>query len=45
MEYAATICEFLGITLYELLGIENTNKIQAAYDVADPGSQGQGKKS
>lgn len=39
MECAATICEFLGITLYELLGIENTNKIQAAYDVADPGSQ------
>ena len=39
MEYAATICEFLGITLYEFLGIENTNKIQAAYDVADPGSQ------
>lgn len=39
MEYAATICEFLGITLYELLWIENTNKIQAAYDVADQGTQ------
>ena len=39
MEYAATICEFLGMSIYELLDIKGKNDIQAAYDVADPGTQ------
>lgn len=39
MEYAATICEFLGVSIYELLDIKDKNDIQAAYDVADPGTQ------
>lgn len=39
MEYAATICEFLGMSIYELLGVEDKNNIQAAYNVADPGTQ------
>lgn len=39
MEYAATICEFLGMSIYELLDIKDKNDIQAAYDVADPGTQ------
>lgn len=38
-EYLIRICEFLNITIYELLGIENDNKIQAAYNAADPGTQ------
>lgn len=38
-EYLIRICEFLNITIYELLGIENENKIQEAYDAADPGTQ------
>ena len=39
MEYAANICEFLGISIYELLGMKNNNEIQEAYDKADPGTQ------
>lgn len=39
MEYAATICEFLGISIYELLDIKNKNDIQAAYEKADPAIQ------
>ena len=39
MEYAATICEFLGISIYELLEIEDKNDIQAAYEKADPAIQ------
>lgn len=38
-EYLTRICEFLNITIYELLGIENENKIQEAYNAADPGTQ------
>lgn len=38
-EYLIRICEFLNISIYELLGIENGNKIQEAYDAADPGIQ------
>lgn len=38
-EYLIRICEFLNITIYELLGIENDNKIQAAYNAADSGTQ------
>lgn len=38
-EYLIRICEFLNISIYELLGIENGNKIQEAYDAADPGTQ------
>ena len=38
-EYLVRICEFLNISIYELLGIENENKIQEAYDAADPGTQ------
>lgn len=38
-EYLVRICEFLNISIYELLGIENKNKIQEAYDAADPGTQ------
>lgn len=38
-EYLVRICEFLNITIYELLGIENENKIQKAYDEADAGTQ------
>lgn len=38
-EYLIRICEFLNISIYELLGIENGNKIQKAYDAADPGTQ------
>ena len=38
-EYLVRICEFLNISIYELLGIENGNKIQEAYDAADPGTQ------
>lgn len=39
IKYIIPICELLEITIYELLGIENNNKIQAAYDIADPGTQ------
>lgn len=38
-EYLVRICEFLNISIYELLGIENENKIQEAYDAANPGTQ------
>ena len=38
-EYLIRICEFLNLSIYELLGIENGNKIQEAYDAADPGTQ------
>lgn len=38
-EYLIRICEFLNISIYELLGIENGNKIQEAYDAADPGTK------
>ena len=38
-EYLIRICEFLNITIYELLGIENDNKIQVAYNAADKGTQ------
>lgn len=38
-EYLVRICEFLNISIYELLGIKNENKIQEAYDAADPGTQ------
>lgn len=38
-EYLVRICEFLNISIYELLGIENENKIQEAYDAADTGTQ------
>ena len=38
-EYLVRICEFLNISIYELLGIKNENKIQAAYNAADPGTQ------
>ena len=38
-EYLVRICEFLNITIYELLGVENENKIQKAYDEADAGTQ------
>lgn len=38
-EYLVRICEFLNISIYELLGIENENKIQEAYNAADPGTQ------
>ena len=38
-EYLVRICEFLNITIYELLGIENENKIQKAYGEADAGTQ------
>jgi len=43
-EYLVRICEFLNISIYELLGIENENKIQEAYDAADPGTQAAIKK-
>lgn len=39
IKYLVPICELLNITIYELLEIENKNDIQAAYDVADPGTQ------
>lgn len=39
IKYIVPICELLDITIYELLGIENDNKIQAAYNAADPGTQ------
>lgn len=39
IKYIVPICELLNITVYELLGIENENKIQEAYDAADPGTQ------
>lgn len=41
MEYAANICEFLGISLYELLDIEDCEdkKITDAYYAASPGTQ------
>lgn len=39
IKYIIPICELLDITVYELLGIENENKIQEAYDAADPGTQ------
>ena len=38
-EYLVRICEFLNISIYELMGIENENKIQEAYNAADPGTQ------
>lgn len=38
-EYLIRICNFLDISIYELLGVEDKNNIQAAYDVADPGTQ------
>lgn len=38
-EYLVRICEFLNISIYELLGIKNENKIQEAYDATDPGTQ------
>lgn len=38
-EYLVRICEFLNISIYELLGIKNENKIQEAYDAADPGTK------
>ena len=38
-EYLVRICEFLNITIYVLLGVENENKIQKAYDEADAGTQ------
>lgn len=34
-EYLTRICDFLNISIYELLGVENKNKIQEAYDRAD----------
>lgn len=43
-EYLVRICEFLNISIYELLGIKNENKIQEAYDAADPGTQAAIKK-
>lgn len=39
IKYIIPICELLDITIYELLGIENDNKIQAAYNAANPGTQ------
>lgn len=41
MEYAANICEFLGISLYELLDIEDCTdkKLIDAYYAASPGTQ------
>ncbi|MGN0318132.1 MAG: helix-turn-helix transcriptional regulator [Lachnospira sp.] len=40
-EYLIRICEFLNISIYELLGVEekNKNKILEAYNNADPGTQ------
>ena len=38
-EYLVRICEFLNISIYELLGIKNENKIQEAYDAADSGTK------
>lgn len=38
-DYLIQICEFLNISIYELLGIQNKNKIQEAYDKADTGTQ------
>lgn len=35
IKYIIPICELLDITIYELLGVENKNKIQEAYDRAD----------
>ena len=39
IKYLVPICELLNITIYELLDIKDKNDIQAAYDVADPGTQ------
>ena len=39
IKYIIPICELLDVTIYELLGIENENKIQKAYDEADAGTQ------
>lgn len=41
MEYATNICEFLGISIYELLDIEDCTdkKILDAYYAAEPGTQ------
>lgn len=46
MEYAANICEFLGISLYELLDIEDSTdkKLIDAYYAADPGTQASVRK-
>lgn len=46
MEYAANICDFLGISLYELLDIENCEekKLIDAYYAADPGTQASVRK-
>lgn len=43
-EYLVRIYEFLNISIYELLGIKNENKIQEAYDAADSGTQAAVKK-
>ena len=39
IKYIIPICELLDVTIYELLGIENENKIQKAYNEADAGTQ------
>ena len=39
IKYIIPICELLDVTIYELLGIKNENKIQKAYDEADAGTQ------
>lgn len=39
IKYLVPICELLNVTIYELLDIKDKNDIQAAYDVADPGTQ------
>lgn len=39
IKYLVPICELLNVTIYELLGVEDKNNIQAAYDIADPGTQ------
>ena len=38
-EYLIRICNFLEISIYELLGVEDKNNIQAAYDKAEPAIQ------
>lgn len=38
-EYLIRICNFLGISIYELLGVEDNNVIQKAYNEADKGTQ------
>lgn len=36
IEYAAQICEFLNITIYELLDIKNDNEIEILYKKLEP---------